>query len=367
MKLLILGGAGDMGSNIVRFASQSTHIAEVHIGDIDRIKGETLAKEIGDKCKFIYIDARKREEFVNMLKNYDLVASALGPFYEFGPIVAKACIEAGVSLFDICDDYDAAKNILDMNEQAKTKGITIMTGIGWTPGLSNILAKYAYESLDGVSKIRIFWVGSAADSKGLAVIMHLLYAITGNVPMYRDGKEEWVKAGNGKEEVIYPSPVNKAYAYYTGHPEPVTLPKYLPGLKDVEVKGGLIPDWQNGLGKFFVSMHLTNTPSRRRRLSKFLHRIENVFRSGGIECSAVRVDAYTGDRKISLAAADRMGRLTAMPIACACELFAMGKINERGCFAPEGLLETKEILASLTSKGINIYKEENGQWKALNI
>jgi len=225
MKLLVLGGAGDMGSNIVRFASESRSIDEVHIGDINKKAGEALAKELGDKCKYVYVNARENENFIAALKNYDLVASALGPFYEFGPLVARSCIEAGVSLFDICDDYDAAKEILNLNDEAKNKKITIITGIGWTPGLSNLLAKYAYETLENIERIKIYWVGSAADSKGLAVIMHLLYAITGKVPMYKDGKEVLVKAGNGKESVIYPNPINKAFAYYTGHPEPVTIPK----------------------------------------------------------------------------------------------------------------------------------------------
>ncbi len=364
MKILVLGGAGDMGSHIVKFLLESKEIEEVHIGDINRIKGEKLAETFGNRCKYVFIDAKKYDELVQKFKNYDLIASALGPFYEFGPLVAKASLEAGVSLFDICDDFDAAKKILELDREVNKKGITIITGIGWTPGLSNLLAKYAYNKLGKANKIRIFWVGSAADSKGLAVIMHLLYAITGKVPMFKDGKEILVNAGNGREMVIFPDPIKEAYCYYTGHPEPVTLPMYLKGLNDVEVKGGLIPDWQNKLGKLFVKMKLTNTSTKRRRLSKFLYKIEDIFRTGGIECSAVRVDVYKDGEKSSLAVADRMGRLTGLPIAIACELFLKGKILEKGCFAPEGIIDPTDFLRILNLKGIKIF-EFNEEWKEL--
>ena len=364
MKIIVLGGAGDMGSNIVRFLNESKEVDEVHIGDINKEKGEKLAKELGEKCKYVQVNAKRHDELVKTLKQYELVASALGPFYEFGPLIAKAAIDAKVSLFDICDDFDAAEKILEYNEEAKKQGITIITGIGWTPGLSNLLAKYAYEKLEGAKKIRIFWVGSAADSKGLAVIMHLLYAITAKVPMFKNKEKVFVEAGSGREEVEYPEPIKKAFVYYTGHPEPVTIPKFLEGVEEVEVKGGLIPDWQNKLGKFFVKLHLTNTASRRRRLSKFLHSIEDVFRSGGIECSAARVDVYKQNAKITLAVADRMGKLTAIPIAVACELYAKGKINEKGCFAPEGILNAKETLKAISFKGIKIFEYKEG-WNEL--
>lgn len=350
-----------MGSNIVRFLNKN-YFEEICILDINEEKGKVLAKELGEKYEFIKLDINKREALVDVLKKFDLAISAIGPFYEFGPYIAKAVIEAGLDFVDICDDYDAAKQILEMNDEAKSKDLTVITGMGWTPGLSNILAKYAYEELGGADKIRIHWVGSAADSKGLAVIMHLLYAMTGRVPMYIEGKEILVEAGSGKEEVIYPEPIGKAYSYYTGHPEPVTIPRYLE-VKTVEVKGGLVPDWQNSLGKFFVKMHLTNTPSRRRRLSKFLHKIEDVFRSGGVECSSVRVDVFKGSEEISLASADRMGRLTAIPAAVCAELIAKGEINAIGCYAPEGCVEPSSFLRALEEREVRVLEFKEGGWK----
>jgi len=52
MKVLAIGGAGDVGSNVVKFLAERKEIDEVHIGDLNKIKGEKLAKELGEKCKY---------------------------------------------------------------------------------------------------------------------------------------------------------------------------------------------------------------------------------------------------------------------------------------------------------------------------
>ncbi|MER3602245.1 MAG: hypothetical protein C4339_05960 [Nitrososphaerota archaeon] len=367
MKVLVLGGAGDMGSHIVRALASRGAFDEVHVGDVNRERGMALAAEAGERCRYVHVDARQADQLVRLLRGYDVAVSALGPFYEFGPPLARAALEAGTNYVDICDDYDAAEQILALHEAARSRGMTVITGMGWTPGLSNLLAKYAYERLGGAAQVRVHWVGSAADSRGLAVIMHLLYAITGRVPMYLEGRRSLVEAGSGKEEVLFPEPIGRAFTYYTGHPEPVTLPLYLRGLSSVEVKGGLVPDWQNGLGRFFVKLRLTSTPGRRRRLAELLHRIEDVFRSGGVECSAVRVDVSSPSGSLGLAAADRMGRLTALPAALCAELLAKGRVAEPGCYAPEGCLPALPLLVELARQGLGLFELKGQAWQPLPL
>ncbi len=365
MKALVLGGAGDMGSHIVRFLVDGGVFDQVHIGDINTLRGQALATEMGTVCSFVRVDAADRDGLMSVLKGYDVVVSALGPFYEFGQLVASAAVEAGVNLVDICDDYDAAKAILALHEEARSRGVIIVTGMGWTPGISNLMAKYAYKRLGRAKAVKVCWAGSAADSKGLAVIMHLLYAITGYVPMYMEGEQVLVRAGSGEERVNLPPPIGDVTVSYTGHPEPVTLPSYLAGLSSAEVKGGLIPSWQNGLGKLFVKLGLTSTSSKRRKLSKILHRIEGVFRAGGVECSAVRVDVSSNHDTFTLAAVDRMGRLTGIPAALCAELLARGEVRLSGCYAPEGCLEPEPILKAFVEKGIKLYGFRGGSWSEL--
>ena len=44
-------------------------------------------------------------------------------------------------------------------------------------------------------------------------------------------------------------PLGVCQVRYVGHPQPLTLPKYIKGVKNVIIKGALIPDWVDELIK----------------------------------------------------------------------------------------------------------------------
>jgi saccharopine dehydrogenase-like NADP-dependent oxidoreductase len=85
----------------------------------------------------------------------------IGPFYKYERKVASACIEAGVNYVSICDDYDAAAEFMELDEEAKQAGVTAITGVGWTPGTTNVFARLAAEQLDEVDEIATAWASHA--------------------------------------------------------------------------------------------------------------------------------------------------------------------------------------------------------------
>ena len=72
--------------------------------------------------------------------------------------------------------------------------------------------------------------------EGLAVILHTLHIFTGKVVSFQDGEFIEVQAGSGKEIVAFPAPLGKITVFHLGHPEPVTLPRYLPGVRRLPSK-----------------------------------------------------------------------------------------------------------------------------------
>ena len=95
MKLLIAGGAGDMGSYIVRDSVRSTIWTKIVIGDLDEYRATKLILNLDDsRLSYTRINANNHAEMVQIIQNFDVVCSAIGPFYIFGPKVARACIEA---------------------------------------------------------------------------------------------------------------------------------------------------------------------------------------------------------------------------------------------------------------------------------
>ncbi|MEM0482202.1 MAG: saccharopine dehydrogenase NADP-binding domain-containing protein [Nitrososphaerota archaeon] len=355
--VLVLGGAGDMGSGVVEELVKLG--ARVDIGDINMAKAQSIAqslREIGE-VGVVRVDASSREELTSVVKDYDVVVNAVGPFYKYGYAIAETVIDAGKNGIDLCDDHDAAEQILRLSDQAARKGVTYVTGLGWTPGLSNILAKMGVEKLGGeADSVDIGWFGSAADSRGLAVVMHLFHAMTGEVPMFLDGRVTSVKAGSSGLTFEFPD-VGRLKLYYVGHPEPLTIPSHLRVMKRVTIRGCLIPEWQTSLAMLFVRLGLTSTQQRVERLSKFINKIEDVFRTGGVALSGVKVIVERGEKRVSYASVNRMRKLTTAPAALGAHLILKDQIVERGVFPPEAIIDPHPFLEKLEAMGVTVSTE----------
>ncbi len=373
MRVGVLGGAGDMGFGAVRFLAERSEVEEVVVFDLkpERAPIGELG-EFREKVKCIRVDARKPSELAEALRKegVDSAIGAIGPFYEFAKPVMEAAIKAEAPLVDICDDYDGALASLELSSEAARAGVTCITGLGWTPGLSNLLAARGYGELDSCESIDISWVGSAADSKGLAVVMHVFHACTGKVPMYLDGELKEVEAGSGKEPKLFPKPFGEVKVFYTGHPEPITIPKYL-RVKRVTLKGALVPEWQNSLVALFVKLRLTKTAERKRRLSKLIHSIEDVFRAGGVQASALRVDIsgkLKGEKAtLTYGMVDRMWRLTSIPAAIGAMMLASHELEKPGVHPPEAVIPPGKLLKKVAEAGLKLLKLEKGEWREIEV
>ncbi len=366
MKLLILGAAGDMGSYILRDSCNQKIWSQITIGDINQKRALQLLKELDDeRVSFQHINVLKQSELVSLMQKYDIVISAIGPFYYFGPMVVKASIAAQTPLVDICDDSGPTIEILKMNDEAKKAGVPIFLGFGWTPGLTNLLVRHAYNKLDSnyPTEIDISWAGGAADSEGFAVILHVLYAVTGEFPSFQDGKMIYVPAGKGNVKIDFPEPLGEVSVFDCGHPEPVTIPRYLKNIQRCTLKGGLTPDWNNKFSESMKQLHLTQGNTRKKILGKLVHLTESIFATGGIAASSARVDiygTYSGNKIhwVYCTPSLEMGKLTGCPASIAAQLFAEKKIREVGIIPPEAIKEPELFFEELKKRNINLIFDE---------
>jgi lysine 6-dehydrogenase len=361
MKIIVLGGAGDMGSRAVADLAARSEVSEVTIADIDKTAAEKLAQELGHKVKAVYIDATRPETLVEAMKGNDVVASAMGPFYRFEKPAVEAAMAAGVDYVSICDDYDAVESILPLDEKAKERGLRVLTGLGWTPGISNILALKGARQLDEVEEINISWAGSASDATGLAVVLHTIHIFTGRVTSFQEGKKVEIPAGSGKERVEFLDPLGVVDMYHLGHPEPVTLPLYIPGVKTITLKGGLKESSLNTLAILVSRLGLTSTPKKKQAMGSLLKKLLPLFEKlvkPAVPMSGIRVDIKGSlrDQKQHLVyqAADHMNNLTGVPLAIGALMLGKGEIERTGVFAPEAAVDPDRFIEALAERDIEV-------------
>jgi saccharopine dehydrogenase-like NADP-dependent oxidoreductase len=364
MRVIALGGAGDMGSHAVRDLAKQDDVGELMIADYNVEAAGRLAGELGPKCKSMKVDANNRGELADAIKGYDVATSAIGPFYKYEYKVAQGAVDAGVNYVSICDDYDAAESVFALDEEARKKKITVLTGLGWTPGLSNVLARKGADQLDEIDEIAVAWGGSASDSEGYAVVLHVLHIFSGFVPSFQNGRMKQVPAGSDREKILFPEPVGEIYVYHLGHPEPVTIPRFIDA-KTVTLKGGLSEEELNQLCIWLNRLHVISTTARKDLIGQLVKLTAPVlYQIGKPEnpCSAIRVDISGrkgGKRKqFTYGAADHMNNLTGLPLAIGALMMGKGQIKARGVQAPESCVDAEAFLSELGKRDVRVYEGE---------
>ncbi len=283
MKIVILGGAGAMAEVALDELAKEAGVEKVTIADYNAAAAGEKAKKYGEKFDSVFIDATKPETITSLVKNYDVAMGFIGPFYQFEAKIAKACIDAGTHYVSISDDYDAYLAVEKLFDEAKKAGVTVISGLGNSPGITNILAKKAYYSMDKPEKINIHWTGGSDETVGAANVKHVMHIFEGHTLQWMDGKEVWVKTGEGEKVVEFPQPIGVNTVFYTGHAESVSVPRNLKGLKEVTLHGGTKPVWISRFATVMGKLRLTDTPKKRQTLAQLFEPVLGLFATGGVD------------------------------------------------------------------------------------
>ncbi|MCX5816825.1 MAG: saccharopine dehydrogenase NADP-binding domain-containing protein [Proteobacteria bacterium] len=373
MRALVVGGTGGMGQGVARDLIKQERIKKVILGDINTDPGRVQDKlRASEKVSLIRIDVNDHNGMVSAIRDVDVVINCAGPFYKTAVAVARAAVEAKVNYIDICDDYEAVPILFsstDIDKAAKEAGITVLTGMGSDPGTNNVLVKWYANQLDRVDEIHLFWVVSIAELAG-AAWDHSLHMVTGRIPQYLDGKLEYVEGGTGEETAQFLEPLGTCVVRYVGHPQPITIPRYIEGVKKVVIKGALIPAWVDELIKEQKETGFLSTEPIEVKGTKVvpydltLKQWETIpkDRDNGPAASGLKV-IVKGERKGKQVTytADIVGRMapgTGLPASIAALMMDAGEVTVKGVVAPEGCIDPEKFLAALLQRGARIHQTE---------
>lgn len=373
MRAIVIGGTGGMGQGVARDLIKQEKITKVTLGDINIDQGRVQDKlRASEKVSLIRIDVNDHNGMVGAIRENDVVINCAGPFYKTAVAVARAAVEARVNYIDICDDYEAVPILFssaDIDKAAKEAGITVLTGMGSDPGTNNVLVKWYASQLDRVDEIHLFWVVSIAELAG-AAWDHSLHMVTGKIPQYLDGKLEYVDGGTGEETAQFLEPLGTCVVRYVGHPQPITIPRYIEGVKKVVIKGALIPLWVDELIKEQKQTGFLSTEPVEVRGTKVIPydltlKLWDTIpknRDNGPAASGLKV-IVKGERqgKRVTYTADIVGRMapgTGLPASIAALMMDAGDVTVKGVVAPEGCIDPEKFLAALLQRGAKIHQTE---------
>ncbi|MCK4282239.1 MAG: saccharopine dehydrogenase NADP-binding domain-containing protein [Candidatus Lokiarchaeota archaeon] len=360
MSIIILGGCGEIGRFIAVDLIKSGF--DVTIADLREIEGERLAKRLGKRASFQRLYIRHFDTLVEVLKNYKLVINNIGPYFEFGDWVPRATLQAGINYADICDDHDVTLTLLNMNKRVEREGLTYLINFGASPGLTNIMAKMGAEKLDKVSSVRVLWFEDTGETIGLGQMMHWAHIAMGKIPIYRDGEWLKVKALSEREVVKFPDPCGLIPLYFVGHPEPVTIPRFIK-TNEAVCKGGILPESNVQLTRTMDKLIPIKNIIIMKMVCKFFLKILPLL-TGEIEKREI-ISAFSSeiigqkqqkDIRLSYATVGAVAKLTSAPASIASQMIVEKEISTPGVFPPEGCpdLNITKMIKELEKRGIYI-------------
>jgi len=380
-RIMVLGGCGTVGSAAVKTLSFLDEFSEIIIGDIEIEKAEQLAARISaEKISATETDVLDLDSLKNALEGCDVVLNCTGPFYKYVKPILQAVIEAGINYVDVCDDVDVTKEILEMDAVAKKAGITALIGMGNSPGITNLLAKFAADNmLDEVDAIDIYHAHGGEPEEGEGVIAHRFHCMSIDIPVFLDGELKTVKFFEedgialresvdfyrlGKNITVYPYP----------HPEQLTLPDYIK-VNRVTNKGTVLPDEYFELTMNVCRLGLASKEPMELAglkiapydfaIAYILEQREKILEETkfGTQrgCAKISVKGKKDGKSLHIAfsiasESQALGEGTGIPAALGAVLMNQGKINGKGVLPPEGCVNPIEFL-DLTQK---VLKPEKG-------
>ncbi len=341
MKALVLG-CGEMGQEAIR--DLVAHGVFTHVVAACRHPepAEAFVAQLPTRTTRVStqrIDVQDHDALVGLMRESDVVCNLAGPNYRNAVPVVRAAIAARRPMVDVSDDWEATLEILDLHGEAAKAGITVVVGLGASPGVTNVLARYGADRLDRVDAVHTAWIMRGSDPGGPALAEHLLYSLPHRAFVFADGRIQAVRPFVDGRETRYaddkatflPASVNELI---------VSLGKVARSSEPVH-EGGVVEDAMTWAA---------------RRLHRICKSMTDVPKTGALR---TEVCGERDGRRVRLiySAAGRIGIGTGIPASIGAHLLAIGKLHQPGVYPPEACIDPEWFLLAVSARNIGAVEE----------
>ncbi|MFO0711327.1 MAG: saccharopine dehydrogenase NADP-binding domain-containing protein [Sandaracinus sp.] len=391
-KVVVLGGSGGIGSVAVRALAALEAFDEIVVADLRLEAAEELARQVGSRARAEALDVTSPASLEQAMRGASVVLNCVGPFYRFGPPILRAAIEAGVDYVDVCDDLAPTRLMLELDGEAKRRGVTALVGMGNSPGLANVFVKLCRDLLlDVVETVDIMHIHGGEPTEGPAVLAHRIHAMLNDVPLFLDGQFVHVRqleeSGRAHVREADFRHVGRFPVYPYPHPETITLPTFLPGLRRATNLGVIFP-----LSYFHLTQEMVRVGACGEEplevngqrvvpidfsIAHILSQRARLLREAGItgprgclrvECGGTKDGrAHRFVFQLSSAGAGA-GEGTGIPAAVGAALVGMGAITDEGVLAPEACVSPLQVfeLAMKAAKKLGMGGNDSVQIESID-
>jgi lysine 6-dehydrogenase len=375
-------GAGKMGIVLAKDLIESDPQNKVTLVDKNSEQLKRAAEFIQSKSltllKRDMEDKKQREE---IFKGQDVALCAL--LHKHSLLALETAVWKGCHFVDLVGEWPLER--LKYDKDGKKKGITVISGIGVSPGITNVCVGRAVRLLDETEKALIYVGGNPVEPK-LPLNYRIVYAIDSllnfyerNALIFKGGKEIEVPPLSEVERIAFPPDFPEMECFYTDGLNSLLYTmrgKILDELaqKTIRHKGhaegiatlkacGLFSTKAIRIGNQEVIPRrvLEELLDSRMRLEKerdvtLLRIVVSGKKRGKLQTHVFEmIDHYDSEKNYS-----SMAKTTSFPASIAAQMIVSGEIRERGALFPENVFhdELYELFVEeLKKRGVVIHQK----------
>lgn len=389
MRIFVVG-AGAVGSVYAAMMSRGRGRHVVTCGDRDPARAKRFLAGIKG-VGLVRADASSEVSVSRAARGADLVVNAGLP--DFNLTVMRAALRVGAHYQDMCSRLADLRHAeqLSLHAAFRRAGLTALVNTGVAPGLTNLLAADLAAGFDRPRAVRVRLLEDQdADVPVMSWSPRVIVDELASPPLtFRRGRFGFTTAFADAEEFAFPAPFGRRRVVSVYGDEVSTLPLYLKGVRDVDMKcGGTDIEFGAAISAagmlsavplrvggavvrprdvFEAAAPKVPSPAELRALVK-----KGVVRNAWLVAS-VEVDGVAGGRRVTHAAHATFPDLRAVmrrhpgatyvahPTAACAAAFSriIPSLRRRGAFPPEALdaENRRAVLADVVRDGIRIRRQ----------
>ena len=370
MKTIGILGLGSMGKIIAKDLAKTYNGKIIYLArEINSVK--SLAKKYNAEIR--YADVSKPKTLVKAFNGIDVLIHAV--HHEFNLDVMEACLKSKTNYIDLGGLYHYTKKQLKLNNQFQKANLTAIIGMGASPGITNVLAKYASKFLDKIENIEIkigykdFSTYKQISPLSASYSMQtILEEFSWKPAVFINGKIKFVEPISGREEYNFPEPIGMQKPQYTIHSEIATLP-YTLNAKNVSFKIAFDDEFVNKIKMLkengFISdekIKINNNEFNIKEVSaEILKKLPKTISEKINQYEIIRVILSNKHKKIIMdvkikGVGETIDKDTGVPPSIIAQMIVDGKIKDKGVFPPESVILGEYFFKELAKRRIYIYK-----------
>ena len=317
MKVAICG-VGATGTRLARQLVSSPAVEQVELRDERQDHLAAVVASLGPRARIadVPLDAPTDADVVVLAADAGLHLGA-----------ARRFLGAGVAVVSVGDDLGEAQGLLELDAEARERGVPVVVGAGFGPGLTCVLAAHAAARFDEVHEIHVAKVGTGGPACARQHHRALARSAT-------DWRGSWVRrpGGSGRELCWFPDPIGGQDCYRAELADPALLVPAFPGVQRVTARLGA---------------------TRRDRLTARLPMLWPTHPEGGPGAVRVEVRGRRGGASdvVVLGAMDRPAVAAGAVAALAVLWIGEGRIGA-GAGGLAGRVDPVDFLTALRSRGV---------------